>query len=212
MSDDQAIERRLAGRLEELEAEVLALRRELLDTHRERAQLPVGAFQILRVQVGDDLFGIPIAYVREIVRYVSLTRVTDVPDVVAGAVNVRGEVFAVIDARKRFGYETVRPGYRTSIVLTASRGRASGLVVDRVLDVVTVTEDSLSEPNGALASARCVAAISTTGERMVQLVDLALLLNVREWRVVTQAMSEHPSVADGKAELPSDTDWEGIDE
>lgn len=207
LNDDQAAERRLVTRLEELEVELLTLRRELGEEHRRQARLPEGDFQILRVAVCDDLFGIPIDSVCEIVRYAMLTRVTDVPSVVAGAVNVRGDVYAVIEARKRFGYPLLRPGYRTCIVLTESNGRTAGLVVDRVLDVVSVTRDALSEPTGALASAHCVAAISTINDQMVQVLDLALLLDVREWRAVTQALSEHPeSTADG---LPPEGAWDG---
>lgn len=207
MNDDFRAERRLVTRLEELEAELLTLRRELGEEQRRQARLPDGNFQILRVSVCDDLFGVPIDSVREIVRYATLTRVTDVPPVVSGAVNVRGEVYAVIDARRRFGYPLLRPGYRTCIVLTEWSGRASGLVVDRVIDVVGVTRETLSEPTGALASAHCVAAMSTIDDRMVQVLDLALLLDVREWRAVTQALSEHPGHAE--RDLPPEADWHG---
>jgi len=207
LNDDFRGERRLLTRLEELEAEILTLRRELGEQHRRQARLPDGNFQILRVSVCGDLFGIPIDSVREIVRYATLTRVTDVPSVVSGAVNVRGDVYAAIDARRRFGYPVVRPGYRTCIVLTEWSGRASGLVVDRVIDVVGVTRETLSEPSGALASAHCVAALSTIDDQLVQLLDLALLLDVREWRAVTQALSEHPRGA--AACLPSEAGWDG---
>lgn len=207
LNDDFRAERRLVTRLEELEAELLTLRRELGEEHRRQARLPEGNFQILRVSVCDDLFGIPIDSVREIVRYAMLTRVTDVPSVVSGAVNVRGDVYAVIDARRRFGYPLLRPGYRTCIVLTESSGRTSGLVVDRVIDVVGVTRDALSEPTGALASAHCVAAMSTISDQMVQVLDLSLLLDVREWRAVTQALSEHPQQLERG--LPPEADWDG---
>ena len=207
MNDDFRAERRLVTRLGELEAELMTLRRELGEEHRRQARLPEGDFQILRVSVCDDLFGIPIDSVREIVRYAMLTRVTDVPSVVSGAVNVRGDVYAVIDARRRFGYPQVRPGYRTCIVLTESNGRASGLVVDRVLDVVGVSREALAEPSGALASAHCVAAMSTISDQMVQVLDLALLLDVREWRAVTRALSERPDQS--PPALPAEADWDG---
>ena len=207
MEKDSAREKRLTSRLEQLESELLTLRRELGQERRAQARLPSGDFQALKVAVGDDLFGVPIQAVREIVRYVQLTRVTDVPESVAGAVNVRGAVYPVIDARRRFGYEPILPGYRTSIVLTESEQRVSGLIVDRVLDVVNVTRDALSEPGGALASAHCVAGISTVNDEVVQVLDLALLLNLRDWGRVTEALSEHPQ--QGTDDLPDSDGWGG---
>jgi purine-binding chemotaxis protein CheW len=196
--------------LEELEAELESLKRELLSEAAPASILPTGDFQCLRVVVSEDLFGIPIESVREIVRYVQLTRVTDVPVVVQGAINVRGEVFAVIDARRRFGYQTLKPGPRTSIVLTEARGKISGLIVDRVADVVTVTPGSLRAPTGVLASARCVAAISTIDDQMMQILDLGLMLSVREWHAVVHALSERPSAT--AAESAPDSGWDGGDE
>jgi len=189
---DRSAERPLLGRLAELEAQLVVLKRELAGQARSGTSLPTGDFQALRVEVSGDLYGLPIASVLEIVRYVQLTRVSDVPQVVLGAINVRGRVYPVIDARRRFGYPSEKPNQRTTIVLAETQGRTAGLIVDRVVDVVNVTQSSLSEPAGALSQAHAVAAISTVNDAMLQLVDLGMLLTVREWDRVEVAMSEPP--------------------
>jgi purine-binding chemotaxis protein CheW len=198
------------GRLAELEAQLIVLKRELSGQARRCTSLPGVDFQALRVDVSGDYYGLPIASVLEIVRYVQLTRVSDVPDVVLGAINVRGRVYAVLDARRRFGYEREKPNQRTSIVLAETQGRTAGLVVDRVVDVVNVTQGSLSEPAGALSEAHAVAAISTVQDSMLQLVDLAMLLTVREWDRVDVAISEPPPGLRGGASETSEGDggWE----
>ncbi len=186
-------DKQLARRLHALEDELRELRRSIGQGQQHSSNLPSPPFQALRVMVDDDVYGIPVGSVLEIVRYVALTRVTDVPDVVVGAVNVRGEVYAVLDARRRFGYVAKPPTTKTTIVLVSAGPRAAGVIVDYVSDVVTVTAESLREPSGPLASAHGVAAISTVDDRMLQLIDLELLLSVREWDAIGHAISVAPA-------------------
>ncbi len=188
--DDLPMTDDLLGRLAVLETELSTLRRELGESTRATSGIPGSDFLALRFLVGDDSYGIPIVSVREIVRYVELTQVTDVPPAVLGAINVRGEIVPVIDARLRLGHASRKPGQGTTIVLTEAGGKRAGLVVDRVVEVVSVTTRSLSEPTGALSSTRCVAAISTAGDGVLQILDLERMLSVRGWTEVESALRD----------------------
>lgn len=181
----------LSRRLETLESELHVLRRELGEGYESRVPLPAGDFRALQFLVEGDSYALPIDWVREITRYAELTHVTELPSSVGGIINIRGDVFPVVDARARLGYPVREPGLRTSIIFTDAADRRTGLVVDRVLDVVTIEQESLREPGGALASARCLAAISTVNEGVTQIIDLARLLSVHEWSLVDDAITEH---------------------
>jgi purine-binding chemotaxis protein CheW len=178
----------LEARLLDLEAELRALRRDLLYGQVETDVLPAGDVTLLRCRVGGDDYGISTDAVVEILRYVQVTRIADVSDVVAGAINVRGQVVAVIDARLRFRHAATPPCRGTAIVLTRVRGRLVGLIVDQVLDIVPIARGALSAPGGALSTAQGIAAIATLDRGVAQVIDLNHLLSGVQWEHVANAI------------------------
>lgn len=185
----------LSARLLELESELKALRREMLPAGDEAHGLPRGDLPLLRCRVGDDEYGVPIESVAEILRYVQVTRVADVPSAVIGAINVRGRIVAVIDARRRFGHGARPPRLGTAIVLTRTHGRMAGLVVDQVLDVVTAPSGSMCAPEGPFARAQGILAIATIDRAVIQVVDLDQVLSGAQWDDVARALESNPPLA-----------------
>jgi purine-binding chemotaxis protein CheW len=181
--------RELMERLVELEAELRTLRRSVLDEARPRLPAAGEGFRALCFEVGDDVYGVALSAVREVVRYVELTRIAEVAACVAGLVNVRGEVLAVIDARKSFGVPARAPRLGTAIAILQHGGRSTGLVVDRVLDVTPIAPDQLSAPSGPLARVHAIAAVATVSARIVQIVDVAALLAASEWEELEAAIA-----------------------
>ena len=178
----------LEARLLELEAELRTLRRELMPAQVEIGVLPEGDLTLLRCSVGGDDYGIAIDSVVEILRYVQVTRIADVSPVVAGAINVRGQVVAVIDTRVRFRHAAEAPRRGTAIVLVRVNGRMVGLIVDQVVDIVTIAREALSAPGGALGTAQGIAAIATLAHGVAQVIDLGYLLNSTQWEHVASAI------------------------
>ena len=191
--------RALDARLLELELELKTMRRQL-SPESVRTALPAGDLQLLRRGIGDDAYGIPLEWVAEIVRYVQITRVADLPEMLAGVVNVRGEVVAVIDARRRFGHQPTPPRRGTVIVLARAAGRYAGLIVDHVKDVVLAPRSALSEPGGPLAQAHAICALATLESEVLQVIDLDHVLSGAEWARVQHVIeSQRPTGANGEA-------------
>lgn len=176
-------------RLERLEEELALLRRELGDDV-DHLNAPTVDFQALVFEVGNALYGVPIAIVREIVRCVKLTPVSDVPEPVVGAINVRGLVLPVIDARRRLGQPLAAPGLRTPILLLSTGTQSFGLIVDTVHSVTDVEASTISQPTGAMARSACVSGVATIGSDVVQLLDAERTLSVRQWRNLYAQLTE----------------------
>ena len=100
--------------------------------------------------VGDVLLGIDIRAIQEINRNIELTRVPNAPAGVKGVMNLRGEVCTVIDLRSIFGMEHLETSPATRNLVVTSDGEHIGLLVDRIADVVTATDDELEAPPGHL--------------------------------------------------------------
>jgi len=96
-------------------------------------------------QVADETFAFPVAFVQEILRVGTITRVPDAPHPVRGIVNLRGRVIPVVDLRIRLGLSGIEPGPAARILIATLRGRVIGLLVDAVAQVERI-DRSLIEP------------------------------------------------------------------
>ncbi len=73
------------------------------------------------------------------------TPVPHAPADVIGVMNLRGMVIPIIDLANKLGMKSTEPNERSAIVVAEVHGVAIGLVVDRVSDILTISE-SLLQP------------------------------------------------------------------
>ena len=59
-------------------------------------------FQLVTFQLGDELYGVNIMDVKEIVRLQNVRVIPNAPYYVEGIINLRGEIIPIIDLHKRF--------------------------------------------------------------------------------------------------------------
>lgn len=91
-------------------------------------------------------YGIEVMRVQEIIRYQRLTRVPLAPGVIAGLMNLRGQIVTAIDLRRRLSLPE-RGGDKlpTNVVINSDVGVVS-LLVDEVGDVLQVPGESFEPP------------------------------------------------------------------
>jgi purine-binding chemotaxis protein CheW len=90
-------------------------------------------------------FGIDVRQVQEVLRRQPMTRVPTAPPVVAGLINLRGQIVTALDLRRRLGLDaTGAPPEPTNLIVQSEDGLAS-LLVDEIGDVIEV-DDALFEP------------------------------------------------------------------
>ena len=58
--------------------------------------------QFLSFAVSNEIFGIDLIHVHEILRPVFITRIPNVEEHVLGVINLRGEIIPIIDLKKKF--------------------------------------------------------------------------------------------------------------
>lgn len=94
----------------------------------------------LTFYIDGKVYGLEISNVREILNMSHITKVPGVPDYIKGVINVRSKVVPVINVRKRFGKEEIPYDEKTNIIVVEYKDIAVGIIVDQVLDVLSVTE------------------------------------------------------------------------
>lgn len=136
---------------------------------------PAALRQLLSFALDASPYALPVERVREIVRMRPVTPVPGVPADVLGVISLRGEIVQVVDLKLRLGLPAAEPGPRARIVVVhADDGRTGGLLVDAVREVLTVDEESLQPTAG---ETRGIAALCTSGDRFVSVVDLERVLS-----------------------------------
>jgi len=91
-------------------------------------------------------YGIEIKYITEIIGIQEITQVPELPLYVKGVINLRGKIIPVMDVRLRFKKLAREYDDRTCIVIVEIDDVSVGLVVDRVSEVVNISEEEISKP------------------------------------------------------------------
>ncbi len=150
-------------------------------THAAPTSQPAqaGVRELLVVGLGKEEYAIDIGLVQEIRGYGAVTRVANAPAFLKGFIHLRGSIVPLVDLRIALGQ--AEPAYDAStavIILVFAQG-ATGIVVDRVADVVPLAPAQLKPPpqlHGSAMAGR-VTAIGTLDERMLIVLDMDSLLS-----------------------------------
>lgn len=106
--------------------------------------------QCLTFRLGDEIFALDIARVREVLEYSSVTRVPRMPDYMCGVINLRGHVVPVVDLRLKFGMVATPKTVDTCIIIldVAVEGDSLvlGALVDSVREVITLDHGQVEPP------------------------------------------------------------------
>ncbi len=102
----------------------------------------------------DQVFGIPVQQVQEVLKGQDMTRVPLVPDVISGLINLRGQIVMAVDLRRRFGMENRADSVVPLNVVVRTEEGAVSLLVDEIGDVLEVEEAAFQDAPSTLHGAQ----------------------------------------------------------
>jgi len=139
--------------------------------------------QWVTFRLADEVYGINVMQVQEVLRVTEIAPVPGAPHYVLGIINLRGNVVTVIDTRIRLGLATVEVTDSTRIVIIETAHHVVGILVDCVAEVVDVASSEVeSAPNvGSDESANYIQGVCSRENELLILVDLNKLLTDEEW-------------------------------
>jgi purine-binding chemotaxis protein CheW len=91
-------------------------------------------------------FGVDVLRVQEVLRYQPMTRVPLAPEVIEGLINLRGQIVAAIDMRRRLGLPPRAPGETPMNMVVRTADGAVSLLVDEIGDVLDVEAADYERP------------------------------------------------------------------
>ena len=108
-------------------------------------------YQMVTFHLGEELYGVNIMDVKEIVRLQNVRIIPNAPYYVEGIINLRGEIIPIIDLHKRFKIQSINKSSEDiemegGFIILNIDGSKIGIIIDKVERVVSVKADDVKDP------------------------------------------------------------------
>ncbi|WP_027727755.1 chemotaxis protein CheW [Treponema sp. C6A8] len=108
-------------------------------------------FQLVTFHLGEELYGVNIMDVKEIVKLQNVRFIPNAPYYVEGIINLRGEIIPIIDLHKRFKLQSGPVSADSDVndggfIILNIEGSQIGIIIDKVERVVSVKAEDVKEP------------------------------------------------------------------
>ncbi len=130
--------------------------------------------------ISDEVFGITIERVVEIIRPQKVFSVPGLPDFLSGVMSVRGTVIPLIDLRRRFG---TRPaGKKERIIIVRFEKEKIGFLVDEIKEILALSPEEITTPPSLFKGFRTefIVGLGKKNDTIIILLDIDNLLTSEE--------------------------------
>ena len=129
------------------------------------------------------LFGIELLKVQEVIQHLELTEVPLAPFVVRGLMNLRGQIVIAVDLRRRLQLPERPPDKVPMNVVVRTGEDAVSLLVDEIVDVVEVGEETFERPPETLQSKvrTVILGVHKLEKRLMHVLDIDRACAAEEW-------------------------------
>jgi purine-binding chemotaxis protein CheW len=131
----------------------------------------------LKFSAGPATFGLHAADVIETVRVVAIAPVPSAAQDLLGVINVRGRVIPVFDLCRTLGLVDRPINLRMYIVIASVGGEFLGILVDDVLDVVTVSAEEFQVSRAVIGPDSYTSGVVRVGDTLLTVLDLEPFLD-----------------------------------
>ena len=108
------------------------------------------ANQLVTFQLGEELYGVNIMDVKEIVRVQAIRAIPNAPMYVEGIFNLRSEIIPIINLHKRFHLKKLVSSEEDELlsgfVILDIDGMKLGIIIDRISRVITIEKENVQPP------------------------------------------------------------------
>ncbi len=97
--------------------------------------------------LNNELYGVDIKYVTEIIGIQQIVPVQELPEYFKGIIKLRGKIIPVMDVRLRFSKELKEYNDRTCVIVIDISDICMGLIVDSVSEVINISTSESVTPH-----------------------------------------------------------------
>ncbi len=142
------------------------------------------------VALDEQRFALPVAAVDRVVRVVYVTPLPEAPPIVAGIVNVHGEIVPVLNLRRRCGLVDREIELDHQLVIAHTSRRTVAFIVDSS-EVIACAADELIPVEQIASALDYSQTVFRRSDEMILVYDLDSLLSGNDELSLTGAIDEH---------------------
>jgi purine-binding chemotaxis protein CheW len=158
----------------------------------ERVAEAEDVIQLVGFRIADELFGVDILMVQEIIKDITITAIPDSPEFIKGVINLRGNIIPIIDLHKRLKLAESKksPQKNIWIIILNINARITGFIVDDVTRVLKVPINAIEPPpdmvSSGLKSDYINGVCQLDEKRLLAILDFNKILIVEEFKKLGQ--------------------------
>ena len=136
--------------------------------------------EFLCFKVSDEVYGVVIMDIKELIRPREVTEVPRAPSFVSGIISLRGVIIPIIDMLDRLGLVRDTATGRERVIVVRQGESFSGLLVDEITQVVRIAIDVIEAPPTVLEGIDrdFVSGIGRADGRMIILLNLPAIIDI----------------------------------
>jgi purine-binding chemotaxis protein CheW len=148
--------------------------------------------QLVTFQLGEELYGINIMDVKEIVRVQAIRTIPNAPAYVEGIFNLRSEIIPIINLHRRFNLKKILTSYEDELlsgfIILDIDGMKLGIIIDRVSRVVTIEGDEIQPPPQMLSGigAEYIRGVVRQEQGYLIILNIRDLFNAKELQKIAE--------------------------
>ncbi len=149
--------------------------------------------QMVKFNVADEVFGIGITQIHQIIKPQEIFKVPNTPPFIEGLLNLRGRVLTVFNLRKRFNMPDKESDENTKIVIVNTNDLLLGFTVDSVTEIIRVPDEDIVETPPSLKSfdKRFLSGVAKLGDKLILILDLDKVLTPDEELRIKEMVEQH---------------------
>ncbi len=146
--------------------------------------------QLFTFMLSNEIYGIEISKVREVMDYKKITTVPKTPDFMKGVINLRGGVVPVIDLRLKFGMDETEKTVDTCIIIVdiSVDGEQTfiGALADSVKEVITLEPENIDPAPkiGTKLDTEFIKGMGKLNDEFVIILDIEKIFTTEELSMV----------------------------
>ena len=148
--------------------------------------------QLVTFQISEELYGIDIMDVKEIVRVQEIRQIPNAPVYVEGLFNLRGEIIPIISLHKRFHLKKAHLGdddeLLSGFIIIDLDGMKLGVIIDRVERVFQIEANDIQPPPQMLSGigAEYIQGVVNREGGYLILLDIRKLFSAKELKKIDE--------------------------
>jgi len=139
-------------------------------------------------KIGDEIFGIGIDRVVEILKVQKIFTIPGLPEFLSGVMSVRGNIVPVIDLRRRFGIKPA--GNKERIIIVRYGQEKISFLVDDIKEILSLTPEEIRTPPSIFKGFKTeyLTGLGKHGERIIILLNIDNLLTSEEKIILRESI------------------------